>query len=99
MSEQTIVPPSASASRPLTILVVDDEPIVRQSLGEWFREDGYKVDVAENARAGLKLVAENTYDIALIDIKMPGVDGIELQARLQQQVDGLPLLIQCENAP
>jgi len=93
MSEQSVAPQSAAANRPLTILVVDDEPIVRQSLGEWFREDGYKVDVAENARAGLKLVAENTYDIALIDIKMPGVDGIELQARLREAAPELSVIM------
>ena len=93
MSEQGIAPQSAAASRPLTILVVDDEPIVRQSLGEWFREDGYKVDVAENARAGLKLVAANTYDIALIDIKMPGVDGIELQTRLREAAPELSVIM------
>ena len=43
---------------PASILVVDDEPIVQQSLGDWFRQDGYQVDTASNAKEALKLAAE-----------------------------------------
>ncbi|HEU4364782.1 MAG TPA: sigma-54 dependent transcriptional regulator [Candidatus Krumholzibacteria bacterium] len=67
---------------PLSILVVDDEPIVVQSLGDWFRQDGHRVDTAQNAREALRLVGEKDYDLAFLDIKMPGVDGLDLQARL-----------------
>ncbi|MHC4820052.1 MAG: response regulator, partial [Planctomycetota bacterium] len=63
----------------LSMLVVDDEVIVRESLESWFTEDGYNVDTADSARTALRLAAENHYDIALIDIKMPNVDGLELQ--------------------
>jgi len=72
----------ATKTPPLSILVVDDEPIVVQSLGDWFRQDGHRVDTAQNSREALGLVAEKDYDLAFIDIKMPGVDGLELQARL-----------------
>ena len=75
---------------PVRIFIVDDEPIVRESLGAWFREDGYDVDTADGAREGLRLAAEKTYDIALIDIKMPGVDGLELQAKLKE-IGGQPV--------
>jgi DNA-binding NtrC family response regulator len=67
---------------PLSILVVDDEPIVVQSLGDWFRQDGHRVDTAQSSAEALRLVAEKDYDLAFLDIKMPGVDGLELQARL-----------------
>jgi len=69
-------------SSPLSILVVDDEPIVVQSLGDWFRQDGHRVDTAQNSAEALRLAAEKDYDLAFLDIKMPGVDGLELQARL-----------------
>jgi len=72
----------ATKTPPLSILVVDDEPIVVQSLGDWFRQDGHRVDTAQNSREALNLVAEKDYDLAFIDIKMPGVDGLELQSRL-----------------
>jgi DNA-binding NtrC family response regulator len=68
----------------LRILIVDDETIVRDSLGAWFRQDGHKVDVAEGGKDALRLVTTNRYEIAFLDIKMPGMDGLELQARLSQ---------------
>jgi DNA-binding NtrC family response regulator len=75
--------PKAEAGRPpLRILVVDDEAIVRDSLGAWFRQDGHHVDTAENGREALHLCARGRYDIALLDIRMPGMDGLELQSRL-----------------
>ncbi len=67
---------------PLRLLVVDDEAIVRDSLGAWFREEGHQVKTAENAKEALRLCAEGRFDMALVDIRMPGLDGLELQARL-----------------
>ncbi|MDH5627920.1 MAG: sigma-54 dependent transcriptional regulator, partial [Candidatus Krumholzibacteria bacterium] len=78
---------------PLSILVVDDEPIVVQSLGDWFRQDGHSVDTAQSAREALKLVGEKDYDLAFLDIKMPGVDGIELQARLAAAKPDMTVII------
>jgi DNA-binding NtrC family response regulator len=66
----------------MRILIVDDETIVRDSLGAWFRQDGHRVDVVGSGREALHLVGANRYDLAFLDIKMPGMDGIELQARL-----------------
>ena len=75
---------SATGTLPgtLRILIVDDETIVRDSLSAWFRQDGHKVDVAEGAKEALHLVGAGRYDMAFLDIKMPGMDGLELQARL-----------------
>jgi len=66
------------------ILIVDDETIVRDSLSKWFHEEGYEVGAAESAPQALKLLAQSQWDLALVDIKMPGTDGIELQRRLHQ---------------
>jgi len=66
----------------MRILVVDDETIVRDSLGAWFRQDGHQVDTADSAKEALRLCAASRYDIALLDVKMPGMDGLELQTRL-----------------
>ena len=66
----------------LRILIVDDETIVRDSLGAWFRQDGHQVDVAEGGKEALRLVGASRYDMAFLDIKMPGMDGLELQTRL-----------------
>src|ERR1700740_2512916 len=66
------------------LLIVDDELSVRDSLGKWFREEGYEIGTAESASDALTRMAENKWDIALLDIKMRGTDGIELQRRLHE---------------
>jgi DNA-binding NtrC family response regulator len=66
------------------LLLVDDELSVRDSLGKWFREEGYEIGTAESASDALTRMAENKWDLALLDIKMRGTDGIELQRRLHE---------------
>jgi len=66
------------------ILIVDDEASVRDSLYQWFKADGYRVDTADDANNALKKLQEHPWDIILLDIKMPGMDGIELQHRIKQ---------------
>lgn len=67
----------------VSILVVDDEKVVRESLTKWFREDGYQVESAENAAEALKKMQAKKWDILLLDIKMPGMDGMELHQRIR----------------
>lgn len=66
------------------LLIVDDELSVRDSLGKWFREEGYEIGTAESASEALTRMAEMKWDVALVDIKMHGTDGIELQRRLHE---------------
>jgi len=66
------------------LLIVDDELSVRDSLGKWFREEGYEVATAESASDALTRLAEQRWDAALVDIKMRGTDGIELQRRMHE---------------
>ncbi|HLY63114.1 MAG TPA: sigma-54 dependent transcriptional regulator [Terriglobia bacterium] len=75
------------------LLIVDDELIVRDSLDKWFREEGYEVGVAESASQALTRLAERHWDLALLDIKMPGTDGIELQRRLHEIYPDLVVII------
>ena len=66
------------------LLIVDDELSVRDSLGKWFREEGYEVATTENASDALTSLAQQRWDVALVDIKMHGTDGIELQRRMHE---------------
>ena len=66
------------------LLIVDDELSVRDSLGRWFHEEGYDVVTAESASDALTRLAESKWDAALVDIKMHGTDGIELQKRMHE---------------
>lgn len=67
----------------ISILIVDDEDSVRDSLLNWFIEDGYVVEAAENAKKALQLLEKRDFNIILADIKMPGMDGLELQRRIK----------------
>jgi DNA-binding NtrC family response regulator len=66
------------------ILIVDDEEIVRESLSEWFIEDGYQVETAKDAVEALNKLGATRWDIYFIDIKMPGMDGMELHRRIRE---------------
>jgi len=65
-------------NKPAHILIVDDEFSVRDALYNWFRKDGYRVTAAEGAEPALRAVEAHRYEVALLDIKMPGMDGLEL---------------------
>lgn len=67
----------------ISLLIVDDEDSVRDSLYNWFIEDGYQVECAESAKKALKLLENQTFDIILADIKMPGMDGLEMLKRIR----------------
>ena len=67
----------------VSILIVDDEDSVRDSLYNWFIDDGYQVDCAENAKKALSILESKDFDIILADIKMPGMDGLEMHRRIK----------------
>ena len=58
------------------ILIIDDERSIRNTLKEILEYEKYKVDEAEDGAKGLEMINENHYDLVLLDIKMPKMDGI-----------------------
>jgi DNA-binding NtrC family response regulator len=72
------------ASQEPAILVVDDEAAVRDSLCSWFQKDGYTTAMAADAVEALKKLSERSWDIVLLDIKMPNISGMELLQRIRQ---------------
>ena len=69
------------------ILVIDDERSIRNTLGDILDNEGYKTDDAENGIEGLKLVNSKKYDVILLDIKMPGMDGLEVLDHIMKITD------------
>jgi len=66
------------------ILVVDDEPVIREMLCAIFREDGYDVMSAEFGKEAIALAKKNDFDAAIIDIKLPDVDGMQVLSNLRK---------------
>jgi DNA-binding NtrC family response regulator len=66
------------------LLVVDDEAVIRDSLGKWFQEEGYKVALAGSAPDALAKITLQHFDLGIVDIKMPGADGVELLGRIRE---------------
>jgi len=68
------------------ILVVEDEAIMRESLRDWLTDAGYQVETAEEGEKALRMIGERDFSILILDLRLPGGDGIELlrQARDRQ---------------
>ena len=81
------------AARTEKILIVDDEPVVRDSLGKWLEEEGFMIQAVSSAHDALNSFQPHTWDVALLDIKMPGIDGIELQNKLHEADPDLIIII------
>ena len=75
-------------SRAARILVVDDEVDNCDNISDIFTDVGYDVDVAYEGRAALGLVTVNAYDVAVLDLRMPGMDGLELYRHIKQVSSG-----------
>jgi two-component system response regulator MprA len=75
------------------ILVVDDEPAVRRALERALKLESYEVELAADGREALDLLAENPADAIVLDVMMPGVDGLEVTRRLRAAGDKTPILM------
>ena len=76
-----------------TILVIDDEEIMREILDALLTREGYQVHVASSGEEGLELARAQTFDAAIVDVMMPGLDGITTLQELRKLDDDLPVLM------
>jgi DNA-binding NtrC family response regulator len=82
------------AEQKLSILIVDDEQVVRDSLVHWFTEEGYELEASDNAAGALSKLAHTEFDLVIADIRMPGMDGIELLEKIKaEQLDSSVILM------
>lgn len=67
------------------ILIVDDEASMRESLRDWFLESGYQAEMARDGEEALKLIGEKDYGLLILDLKLPGQDGIEVLKKARKR--------------
>ena len=77
----------------MRILLVEDEPVLRDQLANRLRQDGYAVDTAVDGEEGLFYAGEYPIDLAIVDVGLPKMSGLELISALRKQGKDVPVLI------
>lgn len=77
----------------MRVLVVEDEPDVAEALSWGMNAEGYVVDTADNGVDGLWKATENAYDVIVLDVMLPGLDGYQVCKRLREQGRWTPILM------
>jgi DNA-binding NtrC family response regulator len=77
----------------INILVVDDEILIRDLLFDFFGSRGHMVHLAENGRVAVDMLEEVDFQVALLDLKMPEMDGLEVMAILAEKKPFVPVII------
>jgi DNA-binding NtrC family response regulator len=75
------------------ILIVDDEEIMRSSLADWLREDGYETTAVDSGKKAIEEVKKEKFSAALVDLKMPEMDGIQTMREIKKIQKNLPIII------
>jgi two-component system KDP operon response regulator KdpE len=78
---------------PLRILIVDDEPPIRRFLRTALAAQGYRVEEAGDGEAALDFLKRNSVDLIILDLGLPGIDGLELVRRLRGEGNATPIVI------
>ncbi len=76
-----------------TILYIDDEKMMRLTIGDYLEDCGYRVLLAENGREGLAMFRQHTPDIVLLDLRMPGMDGLDVLAAIHQDAPQAAVIV------
>lgn len=78
---------------PAHILVIDDEAGIRRTMRDLLTEEGYTVTTASSGEAGVALIKDNSYDLLLIDLRLPGIDGMEVVKQAKEHLPDASLII------
>ncbi|MEO1574275.1 MAG: response regulator transcription factor [Pseudomonadota bacterium] len=86
-------PPERKSAQPLRLLIVEDDRALAASIGDWFELDGHTCDYAVDGRTALALVSENAFDVILLDVGLPRIDGLDVARHLRTTGDTTPILM------
>ena len=84
---------STSGSSAERVLIVDDEKNLRRTLADILHDEGYTVDVAATGEEALELCSKENYGIVLMDVRMPGIDGVEAFRRIRRHHEGVRVIL------
>ena len=77
----------------LNVLIVDDEPSIRESLQGVLQDEGYHAAAAESGESGLDALRKKAFDVVLLDIWLPGIDGLEVLQKIRELDDAPEVII------
>lgn len=81
------------SERPARILTIDDEQIVREILSAYLEDSGFEVTQARDGRTGVEMIRDEQPDLVLCDLRMPGMDGLQVLATVTREFPELPILV------
>jgi DNA-binding NtrC family response regulator len=76
-----------------SVLIVDDEPIVRESIRDWLRDAGYQVATAETGEEALEMIEKQDFSVMVLDIRMPGKTGMKVLTEVKALRPGIKSII------
>ncbi|MFK7886795.1 MAG: response regulator transcription factor [Gammaproteobacteria bacterium] len=82
-----------ASPNPLRLLIVEDDMALASSIGEWFELDGHSCDFAADGQEALVLTGSADFDVILLDVNLPGIDGIEVARRIRNLGNATPILM------
>lgn len=96
MSEVAVAPsaaPLSQSSEGQRILIIDDEAAIRESLETLLSLEGYTIETAQNGEEGIASIDENSYDLVLLDLALPGKSGLEILPLIRERHPSLPVIM------
>ena len=83
----------STTARTSHILIVDDERNMRTTLADILRDEGYEVTTAEDGDVAVELCSKNRYDIVLMDVRMPGLNGVDAFRKIRRHQEGVRIIL------
>jgi DNA-binding NtrC family response regulator len=76
-----------------SLLIIDDDEAIRDSCSQALKKDGYKVKTAKDGMEGLRLFKEESFQVVLLDLRLPGADGMEVLSKIKEENPETPVII------